>query len=345
MTEEMIALYKKSADLYLLSLESNATPTTVDNRTCRLQSFLDALERNQRELAKSEADIAAAVLLWKHDLYVGGMKTSSIAQYMIELHAFFEWAVEHSFYTSNPVKSVDIPKVEKNPYTNLLSEEDWKRLMRDERPKGAKVSTWARNRAIVLVLLTSDMRNSELRALTLQDLDYEHSQILIRNGKGGKVRFVPFPELAQIAVQKYLATNYRPLGLKSSDLLFGCFGRHGSGYEWKEMDRTALSQLVGRYVKSTTNHEQTVRTHALRHAGASILVTSGCAMEDVQAILGHSNLKTTKIYAQRLVQDKRPIAASNRIWDEAAYQARKGKSELDRMARERNSAETGADAP
>ena len=332
MTEEMISRYKKAADLYLLSLESAATPTTVDNRTRRLQSFLDTLDRHVSGPDTGAEDMNAAVLLWKHDLYVGGMKPSSIAQYMIELHAFFEWAIQHNFYQDNPVKKVDVPKVEKNPYTNLLTEEDWKKLMRDDRPKTAKISTWARNRAIVLVLLTSDMRNSELRALTPRDLDYENGQILIRNGKGGKVRFVPFPDIAQVAVKKYLATDYRPQGLKDDDLLFGCFGRHGGGYEWRAMDRTALSQLVGRYVQNNTGHEQTVRTHALRHAGASMLVTSGVAMEDAQAILGHSSLKTTKIYAQRLAPDKRPIAAANRIWDEAAYQAKKGQSELDQIA-------------
>jgi integrase len=60
--------------------------------------------------------------------------------------------------------------------------------------------------------------------------------------------------------------------------------------------------------------------HQLRHSAASIMLAQGVPLETVSAILGHSNLSTTKdVYGHLDVQQKKRAAEaiSSALWDEA----------------------------
>ena len=58
-------------------------------------------------------------------------------------------------------------------------------------PIGGKSSIALRDRAILKVLVYTGIRNSELRALTIDDADFADRTLLVRNGKGNKMRIVP----------------------------------------------------------------------------------------------------------------------------------------------------------
>lgn len=53
-----------------------------------------------------------------------------------------------------------------------------------------------RDRAILKVLIVTGIRNSELRALTIDDADFEDRTLLVRRGKGRKMRIVPMGRAA-----------------------------------------------------------------------------------------------------------------------------------------------------
>lgn len=241
------------------------------------------------------------------------VKFGTVQYHLTVLRAFFGFCVKtlHNL-GENPVHedlNVNRKKLaaEHKPYGDkLMTEQEIKALVTASRPKGAKDRTLLRNRAIVLMLILSGLRNSELRALTPADLDFNSSTVTVVSGKGGKRRQVAFPQIAQDAVREYLASGFRPSGLPDTALLFGV----GSTNEtWHEIDRFSLSTLVRRYVQSTTGHAGE-RSHALRHAYASTLLTNDMPIQIIQQQLGHSSIRTTERYASLLAPQKANVRVS-----------------------------------
>jgi site-specific recombinase XerD len=138
-----------------------------------------------------------------------------------------------------------------------------------------------RDRAILEVLLVTGIRNSELRALTLSDVDFEDGTLLVRCGKGKKVRIVPLGAAAA-ALGKYVEHARPRLASEASgDMLF-LSREHGV------LSREALVRIVRLHTG--------VAPHRLRHACATLMLRGGAREEKIQAVLGHASSETTKIY-------------------------------------------------
>ena len=138
-----------------------------------------------------------------------------------------------------------------------------------------------RDRAIVEVLVVTGIRNSELRSLTMSDVDFEDGTLLVRCGKGRKIRIVPLGRAAA-ALAQYI-THARPqlAGDASTDVLF-LSREHGA------LSREALVRIV----RARTG----VAPHRLRHTCATNMLRRGTRCEKIQAVLGHSSSETTKTY-------------------------------------------------
>ena len=154
-----------------------------------------------------------------------------------------------------------IRKERNKEYEHKLSAQDAQILMNAERANFGKTSKqFFRDKAIVAVSICSGLRNMELRSLTLNDLDWESGTIYVKNGKGGKSRYVPFLPQAQKAVKQYLASGTRPCNLPEDAVLFGRVSRMGV---WTELERTYLSSRVYEYVRLVLGEEKAVFSHAL----------------------------------------------------------------------------------
>lgn len=301
--------YDFAVKAYIKNCKTNMMAEgTVENyeRICSL--FRRHMEAN----GFSEPSIAA-VASWKNELSDNGIKITTLSSYMGMLDTFFAWAVEMEMLEKNPCVPAVMPsrkavkKVQNQAYSSLLNESQFKAIITAERPKGVPEAKWARNKAIITVLLSTAIRNSELRALTLNDLDFVNGNLIIEHGKGDKRRITAFPPIAQQAVTVYLNSGYRPKNLPMDAPLFG-IGESAS--EWHEMNRIALSNLIKRNIAMMIGGEG-VRSHALRHACASIMWDKGMSLEEISELLGHSSVTTTEGYAERL----RPALPSNHAND------------------------------
>jgi integrase len=72
--------------------------------------------------------------------------------------------------------------------------------------------TGLRDRALIACLVATGARRAEACALTVGDVDIRAREILIRRGKGGKRRVVPFDPRAADALQRYAMARDRRLG-------------------------------------------------------------------------------------------------------------------------------------
>ena len=111
---------------------------------------------------------------------------------------------------------------------------------------------------------------------------FEEQMIRIRQGKGGKQRYVPIlPELAQ-ELQTHLRGRAR-------------------GYLFETNHHAAFSpRRIQQLVKETADLAgitKRVSPHVLRHSVATTLLEHGMPLEQIQKFLGHAKIDTTQVYA------------------------------------------------
>lgn len=295
-TRNTIQSVEKTIKAYLSSCRANGLAEgTIANYDRITKKYMDFLKSEGYE----EASIAS-VNDWKVSMSEDGVKITTLNFYMGVIKAFFDWAVQMEMLDKSPVIPVVMPSKKavntekKKPYTKLLTANEFRSILSSGRPKGVTEIKWKRNRAILVVFLTSGLRNSELRDLKMKDISFEKGTITVENGKGGKARICAFPKIARDALRDYLESGYRPNNLGEDDYVFGT---NEDG--WKQFDRFTLSQLVQRNIKLITGRDD-CRSHALRHASASWMLLNGMNMDSISSLLGHSSVSTTALYAERL---------------------------------------------
>lgn len=283
---------------YIASCKANGLANgTIENYERVVNEYISFLKDKEYE----EATIGSASE-WKIAMSEKGTKITVIASKMSMCKAFFEFACEMQMVERSPFIPTVMPSrkavnaAKKRPYEHVLSTEDFYKIIRSGKPKGETRQCWLRNRAILVMFLTSAIRNSELRDLTLGDLNFENGSISVNHGKGDKARLVAFPDIAQSAIKDYLNCGYRPLNLTKDDFLFGIYTEDGI---WKQMERRQLSKLVERNVKLITGKEG-FRSHALRHGCATQYFDRGLDIGSIGDLLGHSSTETTRIYIEKL---------------------------------------------
>ncbi|MEP0805686.1 MAG: tyrosine-type recombinase/integrase [Chloroflexota bacterium] len=141
-----------------------------------------------------------------------------------------------------------------------------------------------RDRAILLLLLHSGLRISELCALRLGDVELTErkGKVIVRAGKGTKRREIPLNQPARQALRAWL--EVRP---EAGEALF--LGKRGDALTPAGVHRR-LADLARRA------GVEGLSPHTLRHTFAKNLVDAGVGLERVAALLGHASLNTTRIY-------------------------------------------------
>ncbi|MDD5368057.1 MAG: tyrosine-type recombinase/integrase [Anaerolineaceae bacterium] len=229
------------------------------------------------------------------------LSSKSIRNIYVGLSAFFHWASEE-FQIPNPMKSLPAPKFT-SPEVEPFTKEEIEALLKacdfcdeactDRRRKFTmRRATARRDRAIILTLIDSGLRASELCSLRVADLDQKTGKITIRHGvnggaKGGKARFVYLGKTARKGVWRYLAE--REDGENSEAPLY--LGK--SGYP---LNRDLLRQVI--HAIGEKAGVQHAYPHRFRHSFAIQYLRSGGDIFTLKEMLGHNSLEMVQHYAR-----------------------------------------------
>jgi site-specific recombinase XerD len=302
--------YERAVSLYM----ENCIAGEKSKDTMSIYS--DSLKFYAQFCGTEKDPLAPSTLIeWKSEMRFKQNATSTIALRLSHIKQFFDFAVSMKLIAESPCNAhvMNVGKVEKQPYEHLISESEIRLIFRSDRPDGMWRKTWTRNKAILITFLCSGIRNSELRSLKLSDVDFENGHVLVEHGKGNKRGIAPLGEVAQSAIKEYLASGYRPNELSNNDLLFGSIEKRFGG-SWSMLDRSGLSALTERTIDALTGRDG-IRTHALRHACASLMLDSGLPIEVISESLRHADIGITKrTYAQYMNANK-PMSMANAVFD------------------------------
>ena len=150
-----------------------------------------------------------------------------------------------------------------------------------------------RDLAAAALLFSTGIRLAEAIGMAVGDFTSEaEAGARIRVwGKGDKPRTVPLHDEAAATVEAYLASRTGRLGRPRADdpLLVRSDGRPFSP--------EALRHLVGRwYQRAGVRRRPGALVHATRHTFGTYAIESGASITEVQTLMGHASLETTKRY-------------------------------------------------
>jgi len=158
-----------------------------------------------------------------------------------------------------------------------------------------------RDRAMMLLLATTGLRNRELRQLQLGDIRWRAGELVLRYTKGRRTRVVPLLEEAGAALAEYVQ-HARPQTQERKVFLshvppvspFVCSG--------------TVSRIVRVRLQRAGVPIQRGGAHLLRHSLATRLVEQRRPIKEVADLLGHRNIDTTALYVKVAVPQLADVA-------------------------------------
>jgi integrase/recombinase XerD len=278
---------------YWLARQRNLSPHTVRDYQLTFRRFQEHLGAD-RELAAITSDDVQRFLNHLRD--DGQHSPKTVLNYWIGLSSFWTWAEKELGIPHLVRLHIEQPRVHRKPvqpYTKTevqlligaCQESATYQTPNGHRAHGQR-PTALRDRAIMLVLLDSGLRASELCALTLADYERKRGQLTIRHGKGDKTRIVYIGDAARQAVWRYLATrkNTQP-----ADPLF-------TTRENIALDRGALRRMIASAGQRAG--VENAGAHRFRHTFAINFLRNGGNLLALQELLGHEQMETVKLYAK-----------------------------------------------
>ncbi len=191
------------------------------------------------------------------------------------ISSFFSWLEEENYILKSPMRRIH--KIKTNQQVKeTISDEAIERL-RDN-------CMCPRDLAIIDLLYSTGMRVGELVNLDIQDVDFDARECVVF-GKGGKERRVYFDAKAKLHLLDYLRSREDddPALFVSLDAPHNRLNI--SGVEIRV-------RALGRRVNLVKIHP-----HKFRRTMATRAIDKGMPIEQVQRILGHSQIDTTMQYA------------------------------------------------
>lgn len=191
------------------------------------------------------------------------------------ISSFFSWLEEENYILKSPMRRIH--KIKANQMVkDVISDEDIEKLRDHCKCK--------RDLAMIDLLYSTGMRVGELVNLNISDVDFETRECVVF-GKGGKERRVYFDAKAKLHLQAYISSRkddnpalFVTLDAPSERLKI-------SGVEIRMRN-------LGRSLNLSKIHP-----HKFQRTMATRAIDKGMPIEQVQKILGHSQIDTTMQYA------------------------------------------------
>lgn len=224
------------------------------------------------------------------------LSDKSLANIWMALSSFFTWA-EAELQIKHPIRgAVACPKY-RRPTIEEYSEVEVKAMIaaclensawssRSGKIAHTKRPTGKRDQAIIVTLMETGIRASELCDLQIKDYDQKKGQLNIRHGKGDKQRYVYVADSAQRYLWKYLVTRKDP---RTDDPLFATTTN-------RPITRDNLLNMVVATAKRAGVTKANL--HKFRHTFAINFLRNGGNLLELKRLLGHEKMDTLQIYVE-----------------------------------------------
>lgn len=224
-----------------------------------------------REIIKIMREYLAYLVDERH------LMDNSVQAHINTLRSFFSWLVDEDNIRKSPMRKIKSLKIDKLRSRHPLTAEQLE-LVRDG-CRGYK------EKALVEFLVSSGCRVSEVAGLRVDDIDWRDRKCKVI-GKGNKERTVYFSVRAKLMLQLYIAER------RGGEALFA-----SSRAPYEPLTDRGIEKMISKLSKRI-GMERPLYPHLMRHTFASHALNCGMELTIIQHLLGHSDPKTTLIYAE-----------------------------------------------
>ena len=197
-----------------------------------------------------------------------------------EVKAFFSWCRRMDYVDENPFMRVPMVRREQK-VVQPFSKDDRTTLLAACNPQ---TYVGSRMRAMILFLLDTGVRSSELVSIELCDVFFDEGRVRVLQGKGRKQRWTAISEVALAALRTYLDD----------------FRGWGEGHLFQTVDGRALRNHHMNVMFTRHGVRAGVRQvnpHRFRHTFATWAIRVNARELDVQYLLGHSSPMMVRRYS------------------------------------------------
>ena len=191
------------------------------------------------------------------------------------ISSFFSWLEEEDYILKSPMKRIHKIKT-KTVVKNIISDEGIEKLRDNCKEK--------RDLAIIDLLYSTGIRVGELVNLNIEDIDLEGRECIVY-GKGDKERRVYFDAKAKVHLKEYIDAR-----TDNNEALFVTLDEPHNRLKISGVE--IRLRKLGRMLDLDRIHP-----HKFRRSMATRAIDKGMPIEQVQKILGHSQIDTTMQYA------------------------------------------------
>jgi len=296
--EDLLAAYRRHLEA------ANRSPKTISWYAEILHRFFGFLRVNDltqsvqdigREEVRTYISYLQGARKWPNSPYIraagGGLSPYSVQGHVRAIKAFWGWLMQEEYILENPLTRLPLPKVPQSLIRTLSTDQLKGLLAEPDRhtPAGAK------HYCILLFLLDTGVRVSELVGIRMADIDLVNSLVAVV-GKGRKERLVPFHRITRKELQRYIR-DFRPrLCSSDSPYLFPATDGH-------HISVNSVQQFVRRTAAKAGLRGMKCSPHIFRHTFATTFIAKGGTDFALMEILGHTSLQTTLKYMHLQARD------------------------------------------
>lgn len=221
----------------------------------------------------------------RYQATIAHLAPSTVGKKLSALRSYVRFCLRRKLRTDDPTLDLDWPRRRKRLPRPLKAEELQQLEDILERPapvldrKARRL--WFRNRRIVLLLLYTGLRRSEVAGLLWADVYLTERFLIVREetAKGGNERTVVIHSRLVKELQRTPVRERR-----------GAVAGHKDG---RCLSHKSIGHIFERWL---ADEGLRISAHRLRHTNATEQLRSGAKMHQIQANLGHSDIRTTQGY-------------------------------------------------
>jgi integrase/recombinase XerD len=257
---------------------SRNTVAAYRNDLTQMAAFI-AAEQGKGILQSHDELLKSYLLKLRENRYA----VATTARKVASAKSFFKFLVDSGKMKLNPAQNLPSPHVSRRAL-KFVSSSEYQKLLAE----AAKLSTPEAKRDMVMLelLYATGLRISELVSLNVKDLDLKQECVHVGSG-----RQVPFDHRLSLMLGDFLRNGRLDLLYdESEEALF--LNRRG-----KRLTRQGFWQIIKDYA-SRAGLTGKITPQTLRHSFARHKLQNGADLRQLQQLLGHAYISSTRVYRQ-----------------------------------------------
>ncbi len=256
---------------------------SLEQYALSIRQFFEMVNKNYRDVKKDDIKYFLAVRS-------GEVQHNTLANIKSNLSSFFTFLHDEGYIPVNPIKTIQIHRVDVENIHLTVDEEvavrDVRKSLRDE--------------AMIDFLFSTGVRVGESAAMDISNVDFAASTVTFRGEKSDRFRTVILDARAKRHLAAYLnsRTDNNPALFVTERIYDG---------QPRRLKKDAIEKITKAVGRAAGLHK-VLTVHVFRRTLATRLADKECPLEVVQEVLGHRSPTTTKRYiAQNQARIRRQV--------------------------------------